>query len=146
MEDIRIFLDSNVILSGLLSSRGNPRIILDLLSIKAPLLAGMTGAYNIEEIERNLKTKFPQLESIYREYFPKMNLTVIPLPSYEEIKPFISKMSPKDVPVLVSARSGKADYLITGNKKDFPKELVKPIRLVNPKEFLDHFEGIVRGE
>ena len=135
-KDARIFLDSNVILSGLMSSKGAPRIILDLLSIEVPLLKGTTGQYNLEEIERNLSRRFPDLLPIYRDYFSKMRLEIIPLPEFEEILPLIEKMSPKDAPVLVSAQKGEVGYLITGNKKDFPKELLQPVILVSPADFL----------
>ena len=56
---MRVFLDSNVILSGLISDKGAPRIILDLLSLKLTSITGLTGEYNIIEIERNLKKKLP---------------------------------------------------------------------------------------
>ena len=49
----KVFLDSNVIISGLFSDKGSPRIILDLLCLDLPVLAGATGQYNIIEIERN---------------------------------------------------------------------------------------------
>ena len=39
----RIFLDSNVIISGLLSAKGAPRIILDMLCLRLPNLHGLTG-------------------------------------------------------------------------------------------------------
>ena len=32
----KFFLDSNVILSGIISDKGSPRIILDLLSLRLP--------------------------------------------------------------------------------------------------------------
>lgn len=144
MQEVRLFLDSNVILSGLISSQGNPRIILDLLSCKVPALTGITGAYNVEEIERNLRKKFPELWPLYQEYFPKMNLKIVPLPLFEEVKPLLGKMSPKDVPVLVSAKLGKADYLVTGNKKDFPKYLMGSLQLVNPSEFLVRFAALIQ--
>lgn len=136
-KDVRIFLDSNVILSGLISSQGAPRILLDLLSLEIPLLKGMTGQYNVEEIERNLSRRFPKLLPLYREYFPRLKLDIIEIPTYEIIEPLLPKMSPKDAPVLASARLGGADYLVTGNKKDFPVVLLKPIQLVNPSEFLN---------
>lgn len=44
---IKVFLDSNVILSGLLSDKGAPRIILDILSLRLPFVIGITGQYNI---------------------------------------------------------------------------------------------------
>jgi predicted nucleic acid-binding protein len=51
----KVFLDSNVLLSGLFSDKGAPRIILDLLTLNLPMLAGATGRYNLIEVERNLK-------------------------------------------------------------------------------------------
>lgn len=137
VKSVRLFLDSNVILSGLISSRGAPRILLDLLSIGVPLLEGMTGRYNLEEIEHNLKRRFPELIAIYKEYLPCLRLKIIKIPSYQDIKPLVKKMSPKDAPVLVSAQIGRADYLITGDKKGFPATLAKPIIVMPPDKFLD---------
>ena len=71
---VRVFLDSNVILSGLLSDKGAPRIILDILSLKFRFLIGITGLYNIIEIERNLTKKLPAAIPIYKKYIPKINL------------------------------------------------------------------------
>ncbi len=135
--DVRLFLDSNVILSGLLSSKGSPKIILDLLNIEVPLLQGITGQYNLDEVERNLLKKFPEIIPIYREYLPRLKMEIIEVPPCEEIQPLLSQMSPKDAPVLASARIGKADYLITGDKKGFPKEVVSPIRVISPSDFLN---------
>jgi putative PIN family toxin of toxin-antitoxin system len=139
-KSIRIFLDSNVILSGLLSEKGPPRIILDLFSLRLPFLLGMTGKYNLLEIERNLAKKLPALLPLYKDFFPKLNIKIIPLPSTEQIGQYAQAMAKKDVPVLVSAINGKADFLVTGDKKDFDK--IKgsgkyPLTVVNPREFLD---------
>jgi predicted nucleic acid-binding protein len=76
---VRLFLDSNVILSGLLSDRGAPRIILDLLSLGLPFLMGSTGQYNLMEIERNLKKRMPGIMPVYKRYLPLLNLTVMPM-------------------------------------------------------------------
>jgi predicted nucleic acid-binding protein len=38
----RVFLDSNVILSGLLSDKGAPRLVLDLSNLQLPFLLGLT--------------------------------------------------------------------------------------------------------
>ncbi|QQR79973.1 MAG: PIN domain-containing protein [Deltaproteobacteria bacterium] len=136
-KNVKIFLDSNVILSGLLSDKSYPRIILDLLSLEVPLLKGLTGKYNLEEIERNLKSRFPKILPIYQHYFEKIKLEIIPLPSARSVSSMAKKMSPKDTPVLVSAKNGKANYLITGDKKGFPKEMAKPILIVSPAEFIE---------
>lgn len=137
---VRVFLDSNVILSGLLSDKGAPRILLDILSLKLPLLAGITGRYNIIEIERNLTKKLPAAIPIYHEYIPKLNLEIVPLPSSEEVKRLLGHTSAKDVPVLASAVKGKADFLVTGDKKDFASLMKKGryvFKITTPAEFLD---------
>jgi predicted nucleic acid-binding protein len=146
---VKVFLDSNVILSGLLSERGAPRIILDLLSLRLPFLTGSTGRYNLIEIERNLKEKIPGLFSLYKAYLPKLNLKVIPLPRTEEVKDFSGRIAEKDIPVLISAIRGKVDFLVTGDKQHFGKmkELDKfPFRVVTPSEFIDSIlPEILRG-
>ncbi len=136
----RIFLDSNVILSGLLSDKGAPRTILDLLCLRLPFLAGVTGRYNIMEIERNLAKKLPAALPVYEEYFPRLNLEIVPLPSKDELKKLAGHTSEKDIPVLASALKGRADFLVTGDKKDFATLMMKgsyPFRIMAPAEFLD---------
>jgi predicted nucleic acid-binding protein len=137
---VRVFLDSNVILSGLLSERGAPRILLDLLSLGLPFLMGATGRYNLIEIERNLKNKMPSLLFLYKAYLPKLNLKVIPLPRPEDIRDFSGQIAEKDIPVLISAIRSKADFLVTGDKQHFGKmkELDKyPFHVLTPSEFID---------
>jgi predicted nucleic acid-binding protein len=137
---VRVFLDSNVILSGLLSERGAPRIILDVLSLRLPFLIGLTGRYNLIEIERNLKNKMPSLLVLYKAYLPKLNLKVIPLPRPEDIRDFSGQIAEKDIPVLISAIRSKGDFLVTGDKQHFGKmkELDKyPFHVLTPSEFID---------
>jgi len=135
---IKVFLDSNVIISGLFSDKGAPRIILDLLCLDLPMLTCATGKYNIIEIERNLAKKMPEVIPAYRKYLPLLNLDVIPLPSAEVIRKLAGLTSDKDVPVLASAISGNVDFLVTGGKKDFLQIKGKyPFRILSPAEFLD---------
>ncbi len=133
---VKVFLDSNVILEDSFA-RGAPRILLDLLSLDLPFLKGLNINDNILEIERNLNKKMPAC--IPLDKLPKLNLTIIPLPSIEEIK-YLRATADKDVPVLVSALKGKADFLVTGDIKDF-SHLSKmtgpfPFKIVSPPEFL----------
>jgi predicted nucleic acid-binding protein len=135
---VRVFLDSNVILSGLFSDRGAPRIILDILSLNLSFITGITGRYNIMEIERNLKAKLPEAVPVYKEYSAKLNLHIVPVPAIEEVKKYTGVTSPKDIPVLVSAINSKSDYLITGDKKDFGKLKGNyPFKITSPADFLE---------
>jgi predicted nucleic acid-binding protein len=144
--EVKVFLDSNVIISGLFSNKGAPRIILDLLCLGLPVLAGMTGQYNIIEIERNIKKKMPEVLSLYNEYLPKLNLEIIPLPPLQKIRDLSGHISDKDAPVLASAITGKVDFLVTGDKKDFiiPSKKGKyPFKIVTPSEFLERILQVI---
>lgn len=136
----RIFLDSNVIISGLYSDKGAPRIILDILSLRLPFIAGVTGKYNIIEIERNLEKKMPDAISVYRKYLPLLDLDIIPMPSVEDVRRASGEIAEKDIPVLLSAIEGKVDILVTGDRKDFEKLKVGQkynFRILTPSELTD---------
>ena len=143
---VKVFLDSNVIISGIFSDKGSPRIILDILYLGLPFIVASTGRYNIIEIERNLKRKMPKaIPTIYQRYLPELNLEIIPLPSKEEIEEYYGYTSEKDVPVFVSAIKGKADFFVTGDKKNFSKLKKKrhlKSKILNPSEFLDIFRRL----
>jgi predicted nucleic acid-binding protein len=101
------------------------------------------------EIERNLAKKLPACISVYEKYLPRLNLEIIPLPAKAEIKKYIGVTAAKDVPVLVSALRGKADFLVTGDKKDFAPltKWKKPpaVTIVNHADFLVRVPGFLKG-
>lgn len=136
----KVFLDSNVIISGLFSDKGSPRIILDLLCLDLPMLVCATGQYNIIEIERNLSKKMPDVLPVYKKYLQMLDLEIIPMPSPNDIKKLFGHISDKDIPVLASAIMSSADFLVTGDKKDFSKSKLKgkySFRILSPAELLD---------
>jgi predicted nucleic acid-binding protein len=133
----KIFLDSNVILSGLISDRGAPKILLDLLCLRLPFFKGATGRYNLIEIERNLRKKLPAALTVYAKVRKKLNLEIVPIPELVELNKCTVAIAEKDLPVLVSALRCKADYLVTGDQKDFGhlrKGHSLPLRIVSPSE------------
>ncbi len=143
---VRVFLDSNVILSGLISDAGAPRVILDILSLELPSVTGLTGRYNIIEIERNIRKKAPKILPMYKEYLPKLHLDIVPLPSPSDIAKYSGLIDSKDVPVLVSAINARADFLVTGDKRHFdrPKAISSlSVAIVSPAEFLARLSEIL---
>jgi uncharacterized protein len=144
----KIFLDSNVLLSGLFSDKGAPRIILDLLTLHLPFLEGATGRYNLMEVERNLKKKMPAVKPLYHDYLPRLGLEVVALPSRETVRSMAGTIAEKDIPVLASAIACGAEYLITGDRKDFAGLKITRrynLAIVGPSEFIDTvFPGILK--
>jgi len=136
---LKIFLDSNVILSGLLSDKGTPRVILDILCLGPPFLKGATGEYNLMEIEQNIQKKLPAILDIYRSYIRKLQFEIVPLPPIKAVQSYFGKIADKDAPVLASAVIGGADYLVTGDKKDFGpfrKDASFSPKIIGPSELV----------
>ena len=139
---VRVFLDSNVIVSGIISEKGAPRIILDVVVLGLPFLVCSTGRYTLMEIERTFEKKMPGALPLYRRYLPRLNMEIIPLPQPEDIKQYAGLIAEKDIPVIVSAIRGKAEFLVTGDSKHFAKlrrPNKVPLKIVTPAEFIDVF-------
>lgn len=137
---IKAFLDSNVILSGFISDKAAPRLILDLLCHDLPFVSPATGQYNIEEIERTINSKLPAVRPVFRDYMSRLKFQIVPLPKREELEGYRGAITDADLPVLVSAIQCEADYLVTGDKKHFGglkgrKDI--PVKICSPSEFID---------
>ena len=138
--NIKVFLDSNVILSGFISDKAAPILILDLLCHDLPFVSAATGQYNIEEIERTVSRKFPAIHPVYRDYMSRLKFQIVPLPAWEELEKYRGAVADADLPVLVSAVQCSADYLVTGDKKHFGGlrgRVDIPVKICSPSEFID---------
>ncbi len=146
----RVFLDSNVILSGLFSDRGAPRLILDLLSLELPVLTGLTGRFNLIEIEQNIRQKLPDALSIWGECESKLRLEVVPAPSSWDLALLGETAEIKDHPVIASAINGKADFFVSGDKRLLSRLEHRPdlsFRTAFPADFLNSLlQNILRGK
>ena len=128
---MRVVLDTNVLISGIINPYGKPARILNLL------LAGkITALYDNRMIR-----EYQEVLSRRRFGFPPE--WIRPLMDYIKMEgefvlaePLEDKMKDaSDRKFLEVAVSGKADYLITGNKRDFPRQRW----IVDPAEFLQAF-------
>lgn len=136
----KVFLDTNVIISGLLTEDGYPRIILDLLSLNLPSLKGVTGEFNILELKRNIKKKFPALGKPFMEALDRLNLEIVRFPGVKEVGRLKEVIVFKDAPVLASAMGSGCAYLITGDKHfrtSKVKKATSPLKIVSPAEFVE---------
>ena len=130
---MRIVLDTNVIVSGLLSVNGPP----------AEILRGvLDGLYQV-----------CYSPSILHEYVDVLNRPQFPFPKDEIheilghliekgglVFPNISTPSlpdPTDEKFLAVALSARVDFLITGNLKHFPKSKRQGVTVLSPKQFIE---------
>jgi predicted nucleic acid-binding protein len=146
----RIFLDSNVIMSGLFSEKGAPRLILDLLTLDLPVLAGLTGRLNLLEIERDIGKKMPDALSVWQLYLPQLRLEVFPTPSSWDLALLGDAAEGKDLSIVASASNGKADHFVSGDERLLSRLADRtdlPFRTSAPAEFLnDLLPLLLRGK
>jgi uncharacterized protein len=131
---IRVVLDTNVIVSALLTPQGAEAEVL-LLALNGAVSLGVSDSLvsEYEEVLARPKFKRPadvvagllaDIRTVGHVVRPKHTLAVIPHES--------------DNRFLECAEAFKAHFLITGNTRHFPREW-KATRIVNAREFIEYF-------
>ena len=131
-------LDSNVLISGLAFSRGNPYEILNAL--RRGEIQAHISPFILEEVARNLQRVFqiPQPSIVAIDAFLRERCIVIdPPPTLS-----LDELSPEDNRVLDCAVQGQAQYLVTGDREFLRLGVYQGVGIINPREFL----GLVRQE
>ena len=130
---IRAVIDTNVLVSGLLSPAGNEALI--LLAINQGLVRPCCSENILEEYAAVLaRPKFG---------FPPPDIAAALAMFRDKGELFLPDVSgpvssdPADTKFLHCARAAQADYLVTGNKRDFPGAPYGVTRVVNAGELLD---------
>ena len=124
--------DTNVVVSGLLLSRGIPALLLDLVFNGRVVLFLSPDVF--EEYEQVLarprfaiqaarrESVLRQLRSLSQWVEPRQHLAVAG--------------DPDDNRFLECALAGKVDFLVTGNLRHFPKRL-RDTRVLSPRQFFE---------
>lgn len=128
---MKIVLDTNVLVSGLLSPNGIPAQILNLIQNKKVILLIDTRILSeYAEVLRRPKFKFkaewinPVLDFIKME-----SEMVVPEPVYMDFP------DPDDKMFWEVAKTGNALYIVSGNTRHFPEDPM----LVSPAEFFEKY-------
>lgn len=136
---MRVFLDANILFSA---SFPNSHLaeFLEELAHHADLL---TNAYAKTEAERNVAAKQPNRLAAHEKF--AVSLEMVPFLLFD----LGVKLVEKDRPILCGAIAGKADFLLTGDKKDFGHlfgKTIRGVKIVNMRMLLDDLiaRGIVR--
>lgn len=129
---MKIVLDTNVLVSAFLKSRSNPARILRL--ILQGEIQIIVNEYILSEYFEVLgRPKFDLAPDNVRTVLHIIRLKGITAPALAQS---FRLPDTGDEPFLEAALSGKADALITGNKRHFPKNFCKGQKVLTPKEFL----------
>jgi predicted nucleic acid-binding protein len=111
--NLRLFLDSNVIISGLFSLQGPPGIILSLNSNGR--ISIVVCQFVIEEVVNTIREKKPDVLSKLQSLLTSAPLEIIKNPRVEEIRRWTKYLHFEDAVILSAAINAEPDYFITGD-------------------------------
>lgn len=129
---MRIVLDTNVLVSAVLSPLGLPAHVLELaLNRTVTLLVFHVILKEYEEVLHRKEFSFPD-----RSVDQLLRVIDLTAEKVSVVPSSLKLPDLDDLPFLDCAIQGKADALVTGNKKDYPISVSSSVRIVNPGEFL----------
>jgi predicted nucleic acid-binding protein len=150
---IRLFLDSNVLMGGIVSSWGLDKATLSLCAAKVCKL--VLAEVVRDEVEENLLLHAERLPTLdadqliedYRRLVKLTNPELVSYPSQDLVgasRHLIRHAA--DVPVLLSAMASKPDWLLTHNTKHFTKTVAHRtlLRIATPTEFFRKLSILLR--
>jgi putative PIN family toxin of toxin-antitoxin system len=140
----RVFLDSNVIFSGLYSPHGAPGIILKHF-IRGKISVAISQQV-LEEVIRTIREKLPAAIPALKRLLLNAPPEIVADPEPEEIEHWTKNLSVEDAAIWAAAIATKPDYFITGDNHFFKNpDLAKvaALKIVTPAQFLKLLE---RGE
>lgn len=136
----RVFLDSNILVAGLLSRTGASAAILDLA--EAEEILAVVSRQVLVEVDSVYERKFPHLLERFRRFLKNLSPLLAEDPSPKEVKEALKVIEASDAPILAAAKREKPDFLVTLNTKDFhtanAREFVG-VPVLTPAEFLNAF-------
>ena len=132
---MKIVLDTNVLISGLLTPFGPSGKIVRMVSAGELILyidARILSEYN--EVLHRPKFKFDKDHiSILLDFIKQYGQFVSSLPLKNHLP------DPDDEPFLEVAIAGKVRYLVTGNIVHYPSSSREDIKIFSPSEFLEFY-------
>ena len=114
-KETRLFFDASVLVSGSHSTQGGSALLLEACKAGA-FRAQATSAVFLESL--HALRGFPP-ESLWRFYrlLVEINWDVLPVPPSEVLETYPRYIDPKDMHVLAAAVEGRAEYLLTLDRR-----------------------------
>ncbi|MBI4476731.1 MAG: putative toxin-antitoxin system toxin component, PIN family [Acidobacteria bacterium] len=129
----RVVIDTNVLISGLLSTTSTPAQALDKAVTHAQLVA--TAETLRELIEKLLSPKFDRY--VRRERRDAVLLRLAPLVEIVDVlQPIRASRDPKDDKFLEAAVNGRADVIVTGDNDLLDLTPFRGVAIVTPAAYL----------
>ncbi|MEI6083492.1 MAG: putative toxin-antitoxin system toxin component, PIN family [Verrucomicrobiota bacterium] len=140
---MKIVLDTNVLVSGLLNPQGNPAQVVAL---------AMAGAIQVCHDQRILdeyaevlaRPRFQFDSQRVREVLTKLEVDGLPVDAAQYSH--LGLPDPDDEPFLAVALAASADFLVTGNLSDYPPAKLWGCTVASPAEFVKRWQKLSREE
>lgn len=130
---MKVVLDTNVLVSGLLNSRGNPAHALALALSGAIIVChDRTVLAEYAEVLARPRFKFDAME--VRAVLAKLEKDGFSTDASDHCH--LGLPDADDEPFLAVALAAGADFLVTGNLADYPPDKRRGCAVVNPTEFM----------
>ena len=134
----RVFLDSNVIFSGLYSPKGAPGLIFEHF-IKGNINV-VVSQQVLEEVIRTIKEKLPGALPALRRLLMSTPPEVIADPELENLESWAKRLPVADAAILLAAVVAQPDYFITGDNhfiENADISIETGLHIVTPAKFLE---------
>jgi predicted nucleic acid-binding protein len=150
---IRLFLDSNVLVGGIVSPWGLDKAVLSLCAAR---ICGLVLAEAVrDEVEEVLSLQRGRLSAedasrVLDDYRRLVRLTdpeLVPYPAVDRIRSHRHLIRhAADVPVLLSAFDSKPDWVLTHNTRHFTPTVAhrSGLRIATPAEFFRTLSAVLR--
>src|SRR3989338_4079173 len=143
----RVFLDSSVLVAGVISQTGASSAILDLGEAGEIVIILSKGV--LVETDRVFEKKFPKLIGDFRVFIKNLAPVIVDDPASQEIREAQSVIDEDDASILAAAKKENIHYLVSLDTKHFHSAkarqyLKSPI--VTPAQFLTEFRNIFERE
>ena len=132
---MRVMLDSNVLISALIFKSEHINWAIEVASQEGNML--LLPTYVIDETRRVIELKWPARVGDFELFIALLDYELVETPDFSE-REGVAIRDPKDLPVVLSAITGRADVLVTGDK-DFADVEVDGLRIVHPYHFAQEF-------
>ncbi|MFW6150538.1 MAG: putative toxin-antitoxin system toxin component, PIN family [Chloroflexota bacterium] len=138
----RVFLDTNVIFSGLCSPSGAPGQILDRFA--AEKLQVVVSQQVLDELIQTISAKLPLALSALKGLLESTPLEIVRDPEAEDVGRWRRLINAQDAPILTAAVAAQPDYLVTGDRHFFENRAVPEesgLTILTPGEFIEQMDA-----
>ena len=132
-----VFVDANVLFSGVRAAAGPPAEILALHA--AGLITIVISRQIVEELVRNLRKKEPAALPAAMAFFDVAEPILASDPDEDSVDRLAGHVNPNDAPIIAAALTAEITYFVTGDRQlaDEIKAIAPSFAVLSPREFIE---------